>query len=443
MLAADRKITIPFRYVPRAYQVPLLSALDSGVRRAIAVWHRRAGKEKTIWNATIKHTFDRKGLYLYLFPTSVQARKVLWDGIGSDGLRFLDHVPPEMRASDPNTTEMKIWLRNGSLIQVGGIDNPASWRGTNPVWVVFAEYSYQDPVAWDTLRPILAENKGTAIFDFTPNGNNHAKKLFDAARSDPAWFVELQTVRDTKRDDGTPVISDADIEAERRAGMDDEMIEQEFFCSFSGVQVGAYYSKQIRAAESEDRITRVPWQPNIEVETWWDLGMRDATAIWFTQTIGREVRVIDYYENAGEALSHYAKILRERPYVYGDAGLPHDAEVRELGTGKSRREVLESLGFRCRIVPNLNLADGIDAGRAFMSGCWFDAHKCQRGLDALRQYHKQWDEERKCFRSKPEHDWSSHGADSYRYLAVGHQFRSTVSPQSKARQRASSYAVVG
>lgn len=411
-------ITIPHKFTPRPYQLPILQALDSGKKRAVAVWHRRAGKEKTFINYVAKAAFQRVGTYFYLFPTYTQAKKVLWDGRDRDGFPFMGHFPKEV-VTKKNETELRIELINGSAVQLVGSDNIDSVLGTNPIGCVFSEYALQDPRAWDYMRPILRENGGWAIFDYTPRGKNHGYALYQQARDNPEWFAEVLTVHDTK------ALSDAEIDKDRREGMSEELIQQEYFCSFEGVQFGAYFGRQLKLAEDEGRIGRVPYEPQLGVETWWDLGIGDSTAIWFTQSAGREVRVIDYYENSGEGLPHYAKKLQEKPYVYSAHHAPHDIEVRELGSGKSRKETAAALGIAFEVVSNLGLEDGIEAARSFLAKCWFDRAKCERGLNALASYHKDFDDKLKTWRAHPAHDWSSHAADAFRYLAVGHKSRPT------------------
>jgi len=420
------EIDLPYHFTPRAYQVPPLAALDAGVRRVILRWHRRAGKEKTLINYTAKKMQDRVGAYFYFFPTYAQAKKAIWDGKDADGFPFVSHFPDAL-VKDRNSTELKITYHNGSIFQLIGTDNINLIMSTNPIGCVFAEYSLQDPSAWEFIRPILLENGGWAAFDFTPRGKNHAYTLHQMAVNNPAWFVSTLTVRDTRRDDGRPVISEEQIQAERLEGVTEEMIQQEYYCSFEGVMEGAYYGKQLAAAQADGRIGRVPYDESIGVETWWDIGVGDSTAIWFTQSVRREIRVIDYMEASGESLSYFAKELQEKPYVYAAHHGPHDLEVREWAQGgkdgepKSRIEIAKSLGIVFQIVPNMSVDDGINAARAITARCWFDADKCARGLSALASYHKDYDTKLKMFRSYPAHDWSSHGADAYRYFAVGHR----------------------
>jgi len=407
-------LTIPHNYQPRPYQLPILKALDSGIKRAVAVWHRRSGKEKTFINYVCKAAFQRVGTYFYMFPTYAQAKKVLWDGRDREGFPFMGHFPKEI-VKTSNETELRKELVNGSAVQLIGTDNIDSVLGTNPVGCVFSEYAMQDPKAWDYMRPILRENGGWAIFDYTPRGKNHGYALYQMARSNPEWFAEILTV------DQTQALNPGDIDKERKEGMSEELIQQEYYCSFEGVQFGAYYGKQLQLAEQEKRISHIQYEPDLGVETWWDLGIGDSTAIWFTQSTGREIRVIDYLEASGEGLPHYAKKLQEKPYVYSAHHAPHDIEVRELGSGRSRKEIAQSLGIVFQVVPNVSIEDGIEAARAILSRCYFDQERCRRGLDALASYHKAYDDKLKDWKSYPQHDWSSHAADAFRYLAVGHK----------------------
>jgi phage terminase large subunit len=404
-------IAVPVDWRPRHYQMPLWSFLEAGGKRAVAVWHRRAGKDATALNWTVTSAFKRPGLYWHLLPTYNQGRKIVWDGRTKEGRPFLDAWPKDaIRAV--NNTDMKIELENDSIWQVVGTDNVDRLVGANPVGCVFSEYSLQDPQAWDYIRPILAENGGWALFIYTPRGRNHGHDIFEMARGNQKWFCQVLSVDDTK------VLSPEIIEEERAAGMPEEMVQQEFFCSFDAGLVGSYYGTQMARALEDGRIMTVPWEPRVEVHTAWDLGMHDACSIWFYQQVGLEVRLIDYYEGSGEGLAHYARVLKDKEYVYGKHYAPHDIEVRELGTGKSRKDTAAMLGIRFTTLPKLPLDDGIDAVRNILPRCYFDYEKCTRGIEALRQYKKKWNDKMRCYSSTPDHDWSSHAADSFRYLAV-------------------------
>ena len=416
---AELRIKLPYNYDPRDYQLPVLEALDNGLNRLIIVWHRRAGKEKTCINLIAKKMYERVGNYYYYFPTFAQGRKVLWEGIDKNGFKFLDHFPKALLKKKPNDSEMKIEYINGSTFRVIGTDQVNSLVGANPVGCVFSEFSLQDPMGWDLVRPILAENGGWALFNFTPRGENHGYQLLEMARQDKGWFTQILTVDDTN------AIPKEVLEQERREIIskdgNDALYQQEYYCSFKVPIAGAYYATQLMTAEQEKRICVIPYEVNIPVDTWWDLGVDDSTTIWFSQTVGKEIRFIDYYEQNGEGLPHYAKFLQDKKYVYGTHTAPHDIEVRELGTGKSRKETAKSLGIEFKTAPRLWLEDGIEASRTMLVRCWFDEKKCQRGLNALKSYHKEYDEKNKIYRNHPFHDWSSHGADGFRTFATAYR----------------------
>ena len=411
-------ITIPHQFQPRLYQLPILRAKDNGYKRLVYVWHRRAGKDKVAINIFPKAMVKEVGAYYYIFPTYAQGKKIIWQGADKEGMRFLDHFPPELRKRT-NDSEMLIELTNDSIFQVIGSDNIDSIVGTNPKGVIFSEFSLQDPKAWDYIRPILAENEGWAIFNFTPRGKNHAYDLLEYARSDPKWFCEVLTVDDTQ------AISKEVLEQERKEIIakngDDSIYLQEYYCSFEASVQGSYYGIQLSEATKQGRIGVVPYDPTCKVDTWWDLGVGDSMSIWFTQSIGREVHLIDFMEGEGEGVNYYLAEMQKKPYVYGTHFWPHDGENRELSTGVSRKETAEKLGLKpILIVANLSLDDGIQAARQFFARCWLDGVKCKRGIDSLKFYHKEYDDKRQQYKNHPEHDWSSHSADAFRYLAVGH-----------------------
>jgi len=323
---------------------------------------------------------------------------------------------------------MFIEFKNGSTFQVVGSDNIDSIVGTNPKGVVFSEYSLQDPRAWDFIRPILAENEGWAIFNYTPRGENHAKDLLDYALTDTEnWYVSNLTVDDTH------AMKPEVLERERKEIIvkngDDSIFRQEYFNSFSAGMSGSYYGKIMEQLEIAGRIREVPYDPQLPVHTWWDLGIDDSMSIGFFQIIGAENRIIDYEEGSGEGLSHYAKILANKEYNYGRHYAPHDIVVRELGTGKSRYETAKSLGLEFEVVsddnfkihsavPNLSIEDGRDMLRMKLNTCYFDKEKTGRLVKALKAHHKDFDEANKVYRNNAKHDWSSHGSDMMRYFAV-------------------------
>ena len=421
-------IPIPYKFTPREYQKPLINAMATGIKRAVCVWHRRAGKDKTAINYVVKEMLKRVGIYYYFLPTYQQGKKVIWDGIDGSGFKTMDHFPKEI-IKKKNEAEMKIELKNGSIFQMVGTDNYDAIRGTNPVGTVFSEYSFQDPMVWDLIRPILRENGGFAIFVYTPYGENHGFDLYSMASTNKNWFCEKLTIEDTG------VVSQEDIEVERAEGMSEEMIQQEYYCSFGGMMQGAYYANQYQEALESGRITNVPYQKDIPVETWWDLGVSDATSIWFSQGVGREFHIIDYLEESGEGLPYYIEQLQKKGYVYGQHNAPHDIKVRDFGSGLSRIEVARKLGVNFALVPKVSIQDGINAARVIFNQCYFDSGKCADGLRALRNYHKSYDNKRKVFSNHPDHDWSSNGADAFRYMALGikqaHPTRVNISKEDK------------
>jgi len=412
-------ITLPYKFTPRDYQLPILRALDRDkYKRAIAVWHRRSGKDLTFINYMFKKMFEKVGAYYYFFPTYAQGKKVLWEGMDREGFKFLNHLPKELRKTT-NNQEMVIETVNGSVFRVIGTDKIDSVLGTNPIGCVFSEYSLQDPRAWDFIRPILAENGGWALFNYTPRGKNHGYTLLEFAKKDPKWYSEVLTVDDTKAI--SREVLDQEFKEIMAKNGEESLYQQEYYCSFDAPIQGAYYAKQMMDADREGRITKVPYDATIPVNTYWDLGVGDATSIWFIQNVGQEVRVIDYYESSGEGLPHYAKVLQDKKYIYGRHYAPHDIQVRELTTGRSRLETSRKLGINFKVVAKLPVEDGIEAVRNFIPRCWFDEDKCANGISALRSYHKEYDEKNQTYQTHPKHDWSSHGADAFRYAAIANK----------------------
>lgn len=405
-----------------------MASLKLGILCKFGIVVNRSGKDKTdIADVIPRRLVKDPCLVKAVYPTLVMGRQNLWEGMGKDGFRYREHIPEFIREGKPNDTTMKIQIKNGSLFQIGGSDNPDSLRGGNPKLFVWSEWAEQDPYAWDVVEPIVKENDGISIFNFTPKGDNHARALYEYAKNNPLWYVQLLTAKDTK------VWSDAELEdiqidivkrfeANGRSQSEAESyFEQEYMCSFKAPVIGSYYGAAIQKAEREGRISKVPVNDGVRVDTWWDLGIDDSMTIWFVQQIGQELHLIDYYENSGEGLPHYAQVLQEKRYLYGRHFAPHDIAVRELGTGKSRLEVAKSLGIRFEVGANLPIEDGISAARALFSQCWFDRDKCSRGINALKNYRKEWDEKNKVFRNNPLHDWASHGSDAFRTGAVGYK----------------------
>lgn len=359
-----------------------------------------------------------------MLPEAAQARKAIWAAVDPHtGIRRIDQAFPLQIRRRTREQEMFIEFLNGSTWQVLGSDNYNSIVGAPPAGVVFSEYALADPNAWAYVRPILAENGGWSLFISTPRGRNHFYRLHRYALTDPTWHTQKLTVRETSVISADVIAQERrELAAERGEEEADNIINQEYYCDFDAAIPGSYYGRLIAKAEAEGRIGAVPYDPRHPVITAWDLGVGDSTAIWFVQQIRNVVHVIDYYENSGVGADHYARVLKEREYVYDGHLLPHDADDREWGSANasSRVDTLKSLKVKpCRVLPNGSIEDGINAVRVLLPRCRFDAGKCERGIDCLRQYQKRWDDKLRTFANRPLHDWTSHGADAFRYLAQG------------------------
>lgn len=430
---------IPYHYVPRPYQAEFIYEVQKSIegkskkRFFFQVWHRRSGKDKTdIADPVPRQLLQKPCLVKYVYPTLVMGRDNLWNGIGADGFRYINHIPDFIRAGNFNDTRMTIPVINKvdqqtpSLFQVSGSDNPDSLRGGNPVMFIFSEWSEQDPYAWDVVEPILRENNGIAIFNLTPKGDNHARAMYEYAKDHPLWFVQKLTYKDTgvfTEEEYQSIVQDTIKRFTTQGRSEEEALaycEQEYMCSFDSPVIGSYYGAAMAKAEADKRITRVPYDATLPVHTAWDLGMDDSMTIWFFQIAGLEIHFIDYYENSGEGLTHYAQVLQDKKYVYGNHFAPHDISVREIGTGKSRLEVATSLGINFITAPKLEIEEGINAARLIFNQCWFDKDLCYRGIQCLKNYKKDWSDKNMVFRTTPLHNWASHGADAFRCFAVTH-----------------------
>jgi hypothetical protein len=410
------EIEIPYEWDPRAYQLPFWTYLQDGGKRAVAVWHRRSGKDSVCLNWTASAMLERVGIYWHMLPEAEQARKAIWNGIDREGRRFIDQfLPPAIRAAK-SEQEMRIELVNGSIWQLCGSDNYNSLVGSNPVGVVFSEWSLAKPSAWDYIRPILAENGGWALFVFTPRGRNHAMRTLEIAKSNPSWFWQVLPVTDTQ------AIPETVIEEERASGMDEDMIQQEYFCSFDAALQGSYYGKLLNLSQAEGRIGEYG-QLDGPVHLAWDLGRSDDTAIWFYQLerLAKDVyrpRVLEGYSSHGQHLDMYIDMLKAKGYQYGLCWLPHDARERRLGAKRTIEQQLRDAGFQVRICQNVSIDNGIAAGRKTLMSAVWDETRCADGLEALRQYQRAWMEDLQRFADRPLHDWTSHYADAFRYLSL-------------------------
>lgn len=358
--------------------------------------------------------------FAYIAPYFTQAKDIAWN--------YVKHYTSVIPGVETNESELRVDLPNGGRVRLYGAENYDRLRGIYLDGVVLDEPADIDPRAWpEVIRPALSDRKGWAVFIGTPKGRNAFYEIWagdsegkwPGAINDNDWFSLMLKASETG------ILEASELEDARKT-MSVDQYEQEYECSFQAAIQGAYFGREMKQAEEDKRITRVPWEPKLKVHTAWDLGVGDSTAIWFVQQSGKEIRIIDYYESSGVGLDHYAKVLGGKQYVYGDHILPHDVQVKDLGTGRSREETLRSLGISPKIIPAQSVEDGINAARLVIPRCWFDADKCKRGIEALRQYRRDYDEKLKNFKSRPLHDWTSHAADAFRYLALGLRDQKTV-----------------
>lgn len=405
-MADSVEVTIP--YQPRELQ---LDFHNNRSRFAVIVCHRRFGKTVMLVNEGIKHamTCDKeRPRVAYIAPTYSQAKRIAWD--------YVKHFAGVIPGVKFNEAELRADFPNGGRLQLLGQDNPDSLRGSYFDLVLCDEYQMWSPRVFpEIIRPALADRKGHAVFTGTPSGTENP--LHDAWQQakDQGWFAKMHKASQT----GYVDQDELDI---ARKGMSDEQYAQEFECSWEASIIGSIYGRLVTQAFDDKRIRPIQFEPTVPVDTCWDLGINDATAIWFVQRVGPEVRLVDYYEASGESLNHYVQVIKDRAeagrYQIGTAILPHDVQARELGTGKSRLEVLQGLRLDCRVAPNLAIADGIEATKQLLKTVWIDESRCEYGIKCLMNYRREYNEARRTFYDRPLHDWSSHGCDALRYYAV-------------------------
>lgn len=406
-MASKPKRQVTIDYEPRLVQWTLHDALDAH-RFVVAVCHRRMGKTVCAVNQLLKAALLCKRTrprFHYIAPTFRQGKAACWD--------YLKHYASAIPGWEKNESELRVDLPNGGQVQILGADNPDSMRGIYSDGAVFDEYGLQPAnVFTEVMRPAFADRIGWAMFIGTPNGKNQFYDIAQQAKQGGDWFYVEYKASETK------LIPNDELVAARTVMTDDEY-RQEFECSFEASVRGAIYAADLERARAEGRITHVPYEPLVTVDTAWDLGVGDATAIWFAQSMrSGEVRLIDYYEASGEGLPHYLDVLRQKRYSYGTHFAPHDINVRELTTGRSRLEIAQAMGLIFRVTPNLSLEDGIHAARLLLPKCYFDAVKCRMGLEALSGYRRSYNTRLNEFTPTPVHDACEHGASAFRYLAL-------------------------
>jgi phage terminase large subunit len=395
-------------------------------KRAVAIWHRRAGKDEVALHHSAIAAALRPGNYAHTLPEYAQGRKAIWGAVNPHtGKRRIDEAFPLDLRTHTQDQEMKICLVNGSTWQVIGSDTyNTSLVGTSIAGIVFSEYALSNPSAWAYARPMIEENNGWALFISTPRGHNHCKALFDYAQTQPGWFAELLTARDTGALNDEQLLA-AQQEYVSLYGLDmgGAQFRQEYMCDWSAAVLGAFYASEMAQVRAEGRVTEVEPPAGARVHRAWDLGMRDDTAVWFFSPVGSQLYIYDCLSASGAGLEWWrdtiVKLHEERGWLHGVDYVPHDAKVRELGSGRTRVETMQALGLAPMLVPLATMQDGINAVRRTLPLCVFHPRCEAIGLTALEQYRREWDDDKKAFRVSPLHDWTSDRADSFRYLSLG------------------------
>ena len=401
---------------------------------ATTVWHRRAGKDTTALNFTALASQVRVGTYWHLFPNLIQARRAMWNGLTFENKRHLEAFPGFTRGGGivkrKREDDMMIEMANGSFYQLVGTENLDALVGANPVGLIVSEYALQDPRALALLEPIIMENGGWMWFTYTPRGRNHGHDHYMAELEDKEHFCDLLTINDTRRPDGSPVMLQTQVDKLVNAGrITQETADQEFHCSWNAGLEGSYYKGQIAKCKDEGRWKSKAnpfWEPNLPVDTFWDIGRRDYTTIVFCQQISpNEIRIIDSYYSSGEDIRHYVQLIKSKPYTYGEHYAPHDINVTEwTANNESRRQIALSLGIRFQVMRKVaDVQERIDATRRKLPLCVFNG-QCKeitgrKGLlDAVENYQKDWNPDRQTFSDQPAKGWANHYADAFGGIAL-------------------------
>lgn len=396
-------------------------------KNVCAVIHRRAGKDIFSLQAWLLRGLKRVGTHVYLFPLHKQARSVIWQGLDFDGNPFMDAIPNAL-IDHKNEARMEIDLFNGSKLVLAGSNNYDGLMGTNPVTIIYSEFSLHNPLARQYLNPILVQNKGKEILQYTPRGMNHGYEVYQQVKDLADYHVEHLSVEQTFKHDGiTPIISKEDIQRAKDLGMSDELIRQEFYVDFEVGNLGAYYTREISDMEREGRITMLKFDPSLPLHSIWDLGGTDATAGLLFQIVGKFIHVLFLLHDTGRGLKYYLeeaeKIRKSLNATWGHHWMPHDVEQKHQGWEHAESRIMKARkhGWILQVIPKLNFEDGIEAVRYVFPRIRIDKLNCKQAIRALREYQRSYDDVKKCFSPKPLDNWATHIADSFRYLATNYK----------------------
>lgn len=418
----------------RWYQRPFHEYLvNTPGARAIEIAHRRWGKDEIALSATCELAHKRVGSYWHCLPEYAQGRKALWTSVNAHtGKRRIDEAFPAEICETRNDQEMFIRLKNGSTWQIIGSDRYDATVGAGVAGIVYSEWALANPSAWGYHRPMLEENSGWAAFITTPRGRNHAKAMYDMAKASPRWFAEVSTVHDTG------ALSPAQLEetlneyiALYGEDLGRAQFEQEYECSFNAAILGAFYAMEMVKVRNQGRIKIFEPVAGKPVHKAWDIGVKDDTSIWWFQVIGGVPHIIDCYTNHGAGVDHYAQVCRERDWQPGIDFVPHDAKVFEWGGKRTRLEAMFAEGLRPQLVPDASKLDGINAARITLRTAVFHQRTEDKGVSALEQYRREWDDDRKTFGANEVRDWTTHLSDAFRYLSLAWRDVPIVIPEPK------------
>lgn len=392
--------------------------------------HRRGGKDATFFNTAWLTAAMVPGNYIYTLPKIGQARNVIWEGTDLEGRRWVDAIPRHLLAREPNNTSCKLYFPSGSILHVTGADSLLNAHlGSNLRGIFISEFQRTHPRIWDYLRPIVKRSKGFVAFAYTAFGKGHAHRLFEKNKNNPSWFCRKLTVNDTTDNEGNPIFSPTEIEEERNSGMDEDLIQQEYYCDESVAVKGTFFATQILLAIQEGRITKtLEVYPGLPVHTSWDIGSRDTNSIWWFQVVGQgsgaQFRYFHQEDHNYQSTEFYVKRLQEVQKNYGFSRyghhfLPHDVTNVEYTSNKSRRINMMQAGITPTPVPKVRVIERVEVARVAFKNCWFSQSGCKHGLAALEVSRSGWDEDKRAFVSDEVHDWSSHASAAFMYGHVG------------------------
>ena len=397
-------LTVTIPYHPR----PLQAMFHKNLKRFnVLVCHRRFGKTVFSVNEIIRQAMackKNRPQYAFISPVMKQSKRNAW-------AMFKEYTAPIPYVKF-NEAELRIDFPNGAVIHVLGAENADALRGLYLDGVVLDEVAQMAPDVWTkVVRPALSDRNGWAIFIGTKEGKNLFYDLYEQAAGKEDWYRAMITA------DQSGYLPQAELDAALEA-MGPDAYAQEYGDAWDTAIKGSFYASILNQLEANGQLGKFTWDATLPVVTAWDIGIKDKTVIWFAQVKDGNVYLIDYYENEDETLGHYAGVVLAKPYTYKHHILPHDVKQRSFDTGRTRQHQLESLGLRVHVAQKLGIIDGINAVRAILPKCHFNAEKCASGLDALKHYRTEYDPVREIYKETPKHDWSSHASDAFRYLAV-------------------------